>query len=307
MLSRIPLRSLRHSSLRAVSLFEQRALLSSSIRCLQQQESSKEQTKETLETTPKKKRPLSRVAIGGTPTTNRWAPQNSEEFISWKSIVVLVVVGGVVTYFFSREKERLRTQRELEQNRPVGRPLIGGPFSLIDTNGKPFTDEDLIDPDMKRFSIIYFGFSHCPDVCPEELDKLGDMIDELKTHNVQLQPIFITCDPARDTPEVVKAYLADFHPDLIGLTGDYNEVKNACKQYRVYFSTPPNVKPGQDYLVDHSIFFYLMDPEGKFVDVIGRDMDAKGGVQKILKCADAFIPEVELEKRKAGIFGFLYK
>jgi protein SCO1 len=102
-----------------------------------------------------------------------------------------------------------------------------------------------------------------------------------------VHPIFITCDPARDTVEQTKAYVkgmlvnfaccvqplmacSDFHPRLIGLTGSYEAIKAACKAYRVYFSTPPNTKPGDDYLVDHSIFFYLMNPAGEFVDAYGK-------------------------------------
>jgi protein SCO1/2 len=85
-----------------------------------------------------------------------------------------------------------------------------------------------------------------------------------------LLPIFITCDPARDTPAVLKEYLSEFHPDIIGLTGSWEDIKNVCKKYRVYFSTPEGVKKGEDYLVDHSIYFYLMDPEGDFVEAIGR-------------------------------------
>lgn len=85
------------------------------------------------------------------------------------------------------------------------------------------------------------------------------MYDKVKAEcgNVLL-PIMITCDPARDNPKVLKEYLAEFHPDFIGLTGEYEQIKSTCKAYRVYFSTPNNVKPGQDYLVDHSIYFYLM-------------------------------------------------
>lgn len=106
---------------------------------------------------------------------------------------------------------------------------------------------------------IYFGFTHCPDICPDELDKMAKMINQVrdKRGNV-LNPLFITCDPARDTPPVIKGYLSEFHPDLIGLTGTWEQVKATCKAYRVYFSTPPHVQPGQDYLVDHSIYFYLM-------------------------------------------------
>lgn len=72
------------------------------------------------------------------------------------------------------------------------------------------------------------------------------------------QPVFITCDPARDTPEVLRTYLKEFHSGILGLTGTYDQVKHVCKQYRVYFSTPKDIKPGEDYLVDHSIYFYLM-------------------------------------------------
>lgn len=85
-----------------------------------------------------------------------------------------------------------------------------------------------------------------------------------------LLPLFITCDPARDTPGVLSEYLSEFHPAIIGLTGSWEQIKDICKKYRVYFSTPENVKKGQDYLVDHSIYFYLMDPDGDFVEAIGR-------------------------------------
>lgn len=97
-----------------------------------------------------------------------------------------------------------------------------------------------------------------------------------------MRPVFITCDPARDTPAVVKEYLDEFHPKLIGLTGTWEEVKRVCKAYRVYFSTPPNVKPGQDYLVDHSIYFYLMDPDGDFVEAIGRQHSPQRAAEIIL-------------------------
>jgi len=119
---------------------------------------------------------------------------------------------------------------------------------------------------------IYFGFSHCPDICPDELDKMGEAIDIIQEKSPNcLRSIFISCDPNRDTPEVLKAYLAEFHPSITGLAGTWLQTKEVCKQYRVYFSTPPELKPGEeDYLVDHSIYFYVMDPEGDFVECIGR-------------------------------------
>lgn len=254
-----------------------------------------------------KKRPLSRVAIGGTPQLKKLAASKGIEFAAWRAVIVLIVGGGIFTWWFSREKEKLRLQKEVEAKRGVGKPLIGGNFTLIDENGNTFTQENLKN-NQKKFSILYFGFTHCPDVCPDELDKLGDMLEDLKNNlGIELQPVFITCDPARDSPEVIKQYLEDFHPSIIGLTGTYEQVKNVCKKYRVYFSTPPDVKPGQDYLVDHSIFFYLMDCEGNFVDVIGREVDAKLGAEKIKKYVDSFIPEAEREARKNSWLGFLYK
>lgn len=146
--------------------------------------------------------------------------------------------------------------RVAEANKGIGKPLVGGPFRLTDHNGKEFTEENL----KGKYSLVYFGFTHCPDICPEELDKMAGMIDQVKEKQGEgvLRSVFISCDPARDTPEVIRRYLAEFHDDILGMTGTWQEVKDVCKAYRVYFSTPPDVQPGQDYLVDHSIYFYLM-------------------------------------------------
>jgi cytochrome oxidase Cu insertion factor (SCO1/SenC/PrrC family) len=146
--------------------------------------------------------------------------------------------------------------RVAEANKGIGKPLVGGAFHLTDHNGKDFTDADL----KGKYSLVYFGFTHCPDICPEELDKMAGMIDAVKEKHGEgvLRNVFISCDPARDTPEVMKRYLAEFHDDILGMTGTWQEVKDVCKAYRVYFSTPADVQPGQDYLVDHSIYFYLM-------------------------------------------------
>lgn len=251
-----------------------------------------------------KKKPLSRIPIGGTEqSASQKVTSDSIEFTTWKAAALFIVVGGGLYYFFSKEKKRLETEKEAEANRGYGKPVVGGPFNLVDDDGKPFTDNNLLG----KWSVLYFGFTHCPDICPDELDKLGVWLDSLKKkHGIELQPIFVTCDPARDSPEVMKEYLKDFHPDLKGLTGTYDEVKSACKQYRVYFSTPPHVKPGQDYLVDHSIFFYLMDPEGQFVEAMGRNYDEKSGVDKIVEHFKSYVPKEEREKRKGKWYSFLF-
>ncbi|THV63808.1 SCO1 protein [Aureobasidium pullulans] len=187
---------------------------------------------------------------------------------SWQAGILFLSAGVGMGLYFRYEKERMARKRIAEHSKGVGRPLVGGPFQLIDQDRKPFTEQNL----KGKYSLVYFGFTHCPDICPEELDKMAGMIDNVKEkHGDVMRPVFITCDPARDTPEVTKEYLKEFHDDLIGLTGEYEQVKATCKAFRVYFSTPQNVLPGQDYLVDHSIYFYLMDPEGDFVEAIGRN------------------------------------
>ncbi|KAF4309331.1 putative copper chaperone sco1 [Botryosphaeria dothidea] len=198
---------------------------------------------------------------------------------SLTSAVLFFAVGASLIVYFRYEKDRVQRQRIAEQTKGVGRPKVGGEFSLVDQNGNTFTSEDM----KGKYALVYFGFTHCPDICPEELDKMAEMIDEVKkVAGNTLRPVFITCDPARDTPAVMKTYLKEFHPDIIGLTGTYDDIKNVCKKYRVYFSTPPDVKPGQDYLVDHSIYFYLMDPEGDFVEALGRNQPAPQAAKIII-------------------------
>ncbi|GAA5852289.1 hypothetical protein JCM5353_004592 [Sporobolomyces roseus] len=111
---------------------------------------------------------------------------------------------------------------------------------------------------------------------------MTDVVKSISESNsIDILPVFITCDPARDDIKAVKTHVRDFHPSLVGLTGPYDDIKKTCKAYRVYFSTPPNAKATEDYLVDHSIFFYLMDPKGKFVDAFGRSMGAREVESKV--------------------------
>ncbi|KAF9518398.1 hypothetical protein BS47DRAFT_1338330 [Hydnum rufescens UP504] len=187
---------------------------------------------------------------------------------TWKAGALFIVTGAGLWYYFTSEKAKLLERRQQElATASYGKAKVGGPFSLITHEGQPYTQDDLLN----HWSLIYFGFTNCPDICPEELDKMASIIDSIDAEfGPVVHPIFITCDPARDTVEQTKVYVKDFHPRLIGLTGSYEAIKAACKAYRVYFSTPPNTKPGDDYLVDHSIFFYLMNPAGEFVDAYGK-------------------------------------
>lgn len=198
---------------------------------------------------------------------------------SWKAGVLFVATAGLLMWYFEFEKERMHRKRIADSTKGVGRPKVGGDFELIDQTGKRFTSADMSG----RYALVYFGFSHCPDICPDELDKMAQMFDKVQEQRPGgLLPIFVTCDPARDTPKVLAEYLAEFHPKFIGLTGSYEDIKAMCKKYRVYFSTPQNVQPGQDYLVDHSIYFYLMDPEGNFVEALGRQHSPTAGAKLII-------------------------
>ncbi|KAF9918698.1 Cu-binding protein [Lobosporangium transversale] len=199
--------------------------------------------------------------------------------LNWKTLAVFTATGAGLLYYFREEKKRVEAARAKEarlarENTTYGKPKIGGPFSLIDQNGVLTTNEDF----KGRYMLIYFGFTNCPDICPEELDKMAEVLDTVnsdpKIGNV-ITPIFITCDPQRDTVSEVKNYVKEFHKDLIGLTGSMEEIAKVAKAYRVYFSKPPKVAEGEDYLVDHSIFFYLMSPEGEFVDCYAKDHTAE--------------------------------
>ncbi|KAI8380814.1 SCO1/SenC-domain-containing protein [Blakeslea trispora] len=193
---------------------------------------------------------------------------------TWKSAVVLALTAAGLIVYFRNEKEKLVAQRKKKERdsiRALGRPHIGQPFELLNVNEKRMmSSEELMQG---QFTMIYFGFTHCPDICPEELDKMAEVTDAVKAEFGEgiLTPVFITCDPLRDTEEVVRNYVKDFHPDLVGFTGPTDELKKVARSYRVYAYTPPNVSPEDDYLVDHSIFIYLMDPQGRFVDCYARD------------------------------------
>ncbi|KAL4778672.1 SCO1/SenC-domain-containing protein [Aspergillus varians] len=215
-------------------------------------------------------------------TMGQLRARNSTGPFSWKAALLFVLTGGGMIVYFRVEKERLERKRIAEMSKGVGRPKVGGPFELKDLNGKAFTEQEL----RGRYSFVYFGFTHCPDICPDELDKMAEIIDKVKEANGGenvFVPVFITCDPVRDTPEVLRSYLQEFHKDIIGLTGTYDQVKRVCKAYRVYFSTPRDVKPTDDYLVDHSIYFYLMDPEGDFVECIGRQDTPESATNTIMQ------------------------
>jgi protein SCO1/2 len=135
---------------------------------------------------------------------------------------------------------------------------IGGPFQLVDQNGKTVTEADL----KGKWSLIYFGYTHCPDACPTALNDISIALSELGPKRAAVRPVFITVDPERDTPETLKAYVTSFDAPILALTGTAEQVAKAAKNYRVYYAKHPEA--GGDYSMDHSSVIYVMDPEGRF-------------------------------------------
>jgi protein SCO1/2 len=143
----------------------------------------------------------------------------------------------------------------------AGTPLssaIGGPFHLTDQDGKTVTDADL----KGKWSLVYFGYTHCPDACPTALNDISIALQELGPKRGEVRPVFITVDPERDTVAALKDYVTAFDAPILALTGTSDEVAQAAKAYRVYYAKHPEA--GGDYSMDHSSVIYVMDPQGRF-------------------------------------------
>jgi cytochrome oxidase Cu insertion factor (SCO1/SenC/PrrC family) len=140
------------------------------------------------------------------------------------------------------------------------REPIGGPFTLTDQDGRRRTDMDFHG----RLMLVYFGFTYCPDVCPTDLQQIGLALDRLGPSGEMVQPVFITVDPERDTPDHLQQYMPLFHPRFVGLTGDAAAIEAAARAYRVYFAKVERADRA-DYTVDHSGFIYLIGRDGEYL------------------------------------------
>ena len=150
---------------------------------------------------------------------------------------------------------------------PGGEALIGGPFTLVDQRGQTVTEKDFAG----RFMLVYFGYTFCPDVCPLSLSNMVQAIALLPPEQAkQVVPIFITVDPERDTVAQMAQYAPLFDPRLEALTGTPEQIKQAAKAYRVYYSKVEN-GGSKDYLMDHSAFIYLIGPQGRYRSHFGHD------------------------------------
>lgn len=180
------------------------------------------------------------------------------------AVSVVALLGGV--WVMTQRAQDADQFAQCRSNQIAGGTAqIGGPFELINAKGESVTDKDVITEP----SLIYFGYTFCPDVCPLDMSRNADVIDVLGERGQSVTPVFISIDPARDTPEVVGDFAANLHERMIGLTGTIDQVKAASRAYKTYFK----VQPAEDefYLVDHSTFSYLVLPEQGFVEFFRRD------------------------------------
>jgi protein SCO1/2 len=181
------------------------------------------------------------------------------------ALVLAAFVGGLVLFF---GVILLVTGRAPP---PISSAIagVGGPFHLIDQNGKPVSDEDM----KGRPFLVFFGFTHCPDICPTTLSDMSRMLRKLGPDANRTGALFITVDPERDTPAVLKDYLSSFDPHLRGLTGDRAAIDAAIKAYRVYAKKVP--LDNGDYTMDHTAVVYLMDKDGHFVAPFNMERTAE--------------------------------
>jgi len=154
---------------------------------------------------------------------------------------------------------------------------IGGPFTLVDHKGNTVTEADFGD----KYRVMFFGFTHCPDFCPTKLYHISQMLDRLPAEKAaNIAPIFVTVDPARDTPEILNDYITGFDPRFTALTGSYEQIAAAAKAFRAYYQKVPSDDP-DFYNVDHSTFTYVMSPDNEFIDVISYDTSIEAMVEKV--------------------------
>jgi protein SCO1/2 len=179
----------------------------------------------------------------------------------------LVVCLGVILFVGGRGSETGALQAA----------AIGGPFRLIDQNGQPFSDKDLRG---KTF-LVFFGFTHCPDVCPTTLFEISEIMRNLGREADRTAALFISVDPERDTPQSMRDYLSSFDPHVRGLTGDAAALTAVAKAYRVYYKKVP--LDGGDYTMDHTAIVYLMDKEGQFISPFNMKRTAEAAAADLRK------------------------
>jgi protein SCO1/2 len=229
---------------------------------------------------------------------HHWTRAQKKLATAYGRMAILAALAGVLSAGLfllwqtsSDENRRIELYHEATQIKPGQNPMVmtvppngktvGGPFELIDQNGKTVHDTDY----RGKFLLVNFGYTYCPDMCPTGLQSISHALDTLGADADKVQPLYITIDPARDTPAKLKQYVIGFHPKIIGLTGSESQIETVAKEYQAYYAKGEPVDD-HDYLMDHSSLTYLMGPDGKFISLFNEEIDPAELV-KILR--DSFV------------------
>jgi len=200
----------------------------------------------------------------------------------YAAIAVTAIVAALVgTYAYTLVFAPDERFAECRAGSVAGGGDIGGPFELVTGEGRTVTEADIITGP----TLIYFGYTFCPDVCPFDVARNAIAIDILDEQGVEVTPVFVSVDPERDTPDVVAAFAENMHPRMIGLTGSPEQVAAAARAYKVYARAQEG--DPEYYLVDHSTFTYLMLPEIGFVEFYRRDASPEEMAKSIACFVDA--------------------
>lgn len=205
-----------------------------------------------------------------TPSAHLWMP----------TAALLGGFGGVALFLYYNDEKRaiLKGQGQNIDRCTIKGPIIGGPFTLIDTEGRLVTEHNLLGNSI----LLYFGYTSSPDVGPAEVQKMAKAIDILESkQNLKVLPVFVTIDPQRDTPSQLRAYLREFDSRIMGLTGSVAAIRQMAQEYRVYFKKVE--EDGDDYLVESSHNMYLTNPNMEVVRCFGVEYSAEELSEAILK------------------------
>ena len=182
----------------------------------------------------------------------------------YKGVLALAFAGGVITaasgWLMWPPTAAEPSAAALMDAVMWNKEQIGGPFTLIDQDGRPRTDADF----RGKLLLVYFGYTYCTDICPTDLQAISTAIDKLGPAGESVQPLFITVDPEHDTPEAIKLYIGLFHPRLVGLTGSAKQIKRVARAYKVYYASNEQ-STKSDPVIDHSGFVFLVGRDGKYL------------------------------------------
>jgi len=180
--------------------------------------------------------------------------------------LIIFTIGNLLLWYvqicYGLYRNSQAKKENQEQVRSYGELSVGGPFELEDTAGNVVSTETL----KGNWALLYFGFTYCPDICPEQMEMMASVVDiATEEHDIDVVPLMITIDLERDTPEVLAEYVAEYSPKIIGLRGTEQQIDDVCNHYRCYRSKGQAYDDPHDYILDHTVTQYIINPEGKTV------------------------------------------